>query len=117
MRLVSLRKLARSLPQVTMVEQWGGEVYKVCDKMFLLLSLEGGTLDGVVFKCPPDDFDGLTELDGITQAPYFAKRHWVRLSEASALPPAELERRIRESYALVVAKLPKTVQANIAKQS
>ena len=50
-------------------------------------------------------------MDGITQAPYFAKRHWVRLADLLALPAAELERRIRRSYDLVVANLPKKIQA------
>jgi predicted DNA-binding protein (MmcQ/YjbR family) len=113
MRLPTLRKLALSLPGTTVVNQWGGLVFKVVDKVFLLLTLEAETLDGVVFKCAPEEFDTLTEIDGITQASYFAKRHWVRLGDLAALPADELERRIRHSYDLVVAKLPKQVQATL----
>lgn len=79
--------------------------------MFLILALEADTLDGVVFKCTPDEFDALTEIDGIEQAPYCAKRHWVRVSDFLALPAGELERRIRRSYDLVVAKLPRKTRA------
>jgi predicted DNA-binding protein (MmcQ/YjbR family) len=113
MRLPTLRKLALSLPGTTVVNQWGGLVFKVADKVFLLLTLEAETLDGVVFKCAPEEFDALTEIDGITQAPYFAKRHWVRLGDLAALPADELDRRIRHSYDLVVANLPKKVQATL----
>jgi predicted DNA-binding protein (MmcQ/YjbR family) len=55
---------------------------------------------------PPAEFDRLTEIDGITQAPYFARRHWVRVADPAALPAAELERRIHDSYRLVVGQLP-----------
>ena len=54
------------------------------------------------------------DIDGITQAPYCAKRHWVRVGDLGALPTPELKRRIRRSYDLVVAKLPKKVQASLA---
>ena len=113
MRLEALRKLALSLPGTSVVEQWGGLVFKVADKVFLMLTLEAGTLDGVVFKCTPEEFDGLTDIDGVGQAPYFAKRHWVRVGDLMALPADELERRIRRSYDLVVAKLPRKTQATL----
>jgi len=68
----------------------------------------------VTFKCAPDqEFDELTDIDGITQAPYCAKRHWVRVADLAAIPAAELERRIVRSYDLVVAKLPKKEQAKL----
>lgn len=114
MRLAALRQFALSLPHTTWVKQWGEcLVFKVAGKMFLILALDGETIDGVVFKCTPEEFDELTEIDGIAQAPYCAKRHWVRVSDLLALPPAELERRIRRSYDLVVAKLPKKTQATL----
>ncbi len=114
MRLEALRHFALSLPHTTWTKQWGEcLVFKVAGKMFLIIALEAETIDGVVFKCTPDEFDALTEIDGVTQAPYCAKRHWVRVSDLLALPAAELERRIRRSYDLVVAKLPKKVQATL----
>lgn len=114
MRLDALRQFALSLPHTTVVKQWGEcLVFKVAGKMFLILALDAETIDGVVFKCTPDEFDELTETDGIAQAPYCAKRHWVRVSDLSALPASELERRIRRSYDLVVAKLPKKLQAQL----
>jgi predicted DNA-binding protein (MmcQ/YjbR family) len=85
----------------------------VAGKMFLILVLDAETVDDVVFKCTPDEFDELTEIDGIVQAPYCAKRHWVRVNDLLALPAQELERRIRRSYDLVFAKLPKKTQATL----
>lgn len=115
MRLPALRQFALSQPATTVVKQWGEHlVFKVAGKMFLIIGLDGEMIDGVTFKCTPGhEFDELTEIDGITQAPYCAKRHWVRVADLSAIPAAELERRIRRSYDLVVAKLPKKTQATL----
>ena len=114
MRLYALRHFALSLPQTTWVKQWGEcLVFKVAEKMFLIIALDAETIEGVVFKCTPEEFDELTEIDGVTQAPYCAKRHWVRVGDLAALPAAELEKRIRRSYDLVVAKLPKKTQAKL----
>jgi predicted DNA-binding protein (MmcQ/YjbR family) len=114
MRLAALRTFALGLPQATVVKQWGEHlVFKVAGKMFLVIGLDAEVIDGVTFKCTPDEFDELTELDGIAQAPYCAKRHWVRVADLAALPASELDRRIRHSYDLVVAKLPKKTQATL----
>ena len=115
MRLAALRKFALALPHTTVVNQWGGQVFKVAEKMFLLIVLDGETVTGVTFKCTPEEFDDLTENDGIIQAPYCAKRLWACVADLGALPAPELERRICRSYDLVVAKLPKKTQAQLAR--
>lgn len=108
MRLPALRNFALALPHTTVVKQWGEcLVFKVAGKMFLIIALDAEVIDGVVFKCTPEEFDDLTDIDGIMQAPYCAKRQWVRVGDLAALPAAELERKIRRSYDLVVANLTK----------
>jgi len=114
MRLDRLRNFALALRQTTVVKQWGEcLVFKVATKMFLIIALDGGSVDGVVFKCTPEEFDELTEIDGIAQAPYCAKRMWVRVSDLDALPEKSLHARVRRSYDLVVAKLPKKTRATL----
>jgi predicted DNA-binding protein (MmcQ/YjbR family) len=114
MRLAQLRSFALGLPHTTVVKQWGEHlVFKVAGKMFLIVALDGAIAESVIFKCTPDEFDGLTEIDGIRQAPYCAKRHWVQVQDLAALPARELERLIRHSYDLVFAKLPKKLQASL----
>ena len=114
MRLDQLKHFALSLKQTTVVKQWGEcLVFKVAGKMFLIIALDGDMIDGVVFKCTPDEFDELTEIDGIDQAPYCAKRMWVRVSDLDALSSQSLQARIRHSYDLVAAKLPKKIQATL----
>ncbi|HWA28726.1 MAG TPA: MmcQ/YjbR family DNA-binding protein [Lacunisphaera sp.] len=114
MRLERLRAFALGLPQTTVVKQWGEHlVFKVAGKMFLITSEEPNVLEGLTLKCTPDEFDSLTAIEGVTQAPYCAKRHWVRFADPSVVPEQELLARIRRSYDLVVAKLPKKLQATL----
>lgn len=112
MRLDRLKSFALGLPQTTVVKQWGEcLVFKVVGKMFFLIALDGEVITGVIFKCTPDEFDELVQIDGIGQAPYCAKRMWVRVEDLAVLPEKELQQRIHASYGLVVDKLPKRVQA------
>lgn len=116
MQLARLKQFALSLPQTTFVKQWGEcLVCKVASKMFFLIALDGELVDGVIFKCTPEEFDELTDIDGITQAPYCAKRLWVRVGDLGVLSEKELQARIRRSYGLVIAKLPKKTQAQLGK--
>ena len=113
MRLDRLKSFALALPQTTVVSQWGGLVFKVAGKVFFMINLDGDVLSGVIFKCAPEEFGKLTEIDGVAQAPYFAKRKWVKVEDLAALPEQELNNRIRCSYDLIVAKLPKKVQSTL----
>lgn len=114
MRLSALREFALSLPHATWVKQWGESlVFKVSGKVFLVITLDAETIDGIAFKCEPDEFDELLEIESAGQAPYFAKRHWIRLGDATAVSQPKLQSLIRHSYDLVVANLPKKVQATL----
>lgn len=107
MRLDRLRNFALALPHATVVKQWGEcLVFKVAGKMFLILVLDGGTVERLTFKVTPEEFAELTEIDGISQAPYCAKRMWVQVADLAALPEPVLNARIRRSYDLVAAGLP-----------
>ena len=113
MRLDRLKTFALAQPRTSVVKQWGGLVFKVVDKVFLMLILDGEVLGSVIFKCTTEEFDELTQIDGIGQAPYCAKRMWVKVEDLAVLPEKELQARIRHSYDLVAAKLPKKVQATL----
>jgi predicted DNA-binding protein (MmcQ/YjbR family) len=80
--------------------------------MYAAFDIDGETRFG--FKCDDEDFDELTERDGIIPAPYAARFGWVSIRRRGALKGAEAKRLIRKSYDLVFAKLPKRVQREIA---
>ena len=113
MRLDRLKTFALALPQTTVVSQWGGLVFKVAEKVFFMIALDGDVLSGVIFKCTPEEFDELTDIDGIAQAPYFAKRMWVKVEDLAALPEQELNQRIHASFRLIAAKLPKKTRLSL----
>ncbi|MDB5538605.1 MAG: hypothetical protein JWQ89_332 [Devosia sp.] len=94
---------------VTLSEQWESLVAKVGGKVFCLL---GDTTGDVVLKVGEIAFDGLTGLDGIGQAAYFAKRQWVRVVPG-ALQPELLEGYVRESHRLIAQKLTRKLRAEL----
>jgi predicted DNA-binding protein (MmcQ/YjbR family) len=105
----SYRKFLVSLPAVTLHEQWEALVGKVGGKVFCL---HGDAAGDIVFKVGEIAFDGLTEMEGIGQAAYFAKRQWVRVTPG-ALEDELLMGYIRESHRLVAGKLTKKLRAEL----
>jgi predicted DNA-binding protein (MmcQ/YjbR family) len=104
------KKLAQ-LPGVTFVDQWDAHVAKVGGKVFCLLS-DAAPLR-LVFKSGEASFDILTALEGVEQAPYFAKRQWVSVTEAAPLGDDDLSAYIARSHALVAAGLTKKLRAEL----
>ena len=114
MRLAALRSFALGLPHATVMQQWGEHlVFKIAGKMFLIIAIDGQVIETLSFKCSPNDFRQLTELDGIVPAPYLARASWVQVADLAALSAEKLEACIRASYALVRAKLPKKQQSTL----
>ena len=101
------------LPATTINPHWEALVAKVGGKVFCMLGDDPGYRPSVlVFKVTEIAFEGLVELEGIDQAAYFAKRQWVRVSPG-ALEPDLLEGYIRQSYAMIVAKLTRKLRAEL----
>ena len=65
------------------------------------------------FKVSPEHFLELVERPDIIPAPYLARAKWVALETKDALAPPELSTLVRESYDLVVAKLPKKTRESL----
>ena len=106
-----VRQHCLSFPQATENVQWGNDlVFKVAGKMFAVLCLEPSQ-HVLSFKCTPEDFAQLTELPGIVPAPYLARAQWVAFEKINALPVRELKAKLKNSYELVVEKLPKSTRA------
>lgn len=56
------------------------------------------------FKCTPEKFAELCEVEDIRPAPYVGRYKWVMLDRLDALRDPELEDCIRQSYEMVVSK-------------
>jgi predicted DNA-binding protein (MmcQ/YjbR family) len=102
----------RALKGTTFVDQWGSHVAKVGGKVFTLLNNWDGE-DQIIFKCAEETFEILTAIEGIRQAPYFAKRQWVSVSASADLPEADLKIYMLRSYRTVAAGLTKKLRGEL----
>ena len=110
----SIRKLCMSFPHSTEQIQWGYDlVFKIAGKIFAITPLEPAPVF-LTIKASDESFAELTERPGIVPAPYLARAKWVALERADAVSPAELASLLRNSYDLVVAKLPAKTRAALS---
>src|SRR5580693_7768096 len=115
MHAEELRKHCLSFPGATEHEIWGNDLtFKVGNKMFSHTVLEVAPV-WLSFKTSDERFAELLERQGVIPAPYLARAKWVALETREAIPAMELRELLREAYDLVVAKLPKNLQASLTK--
>jgi predicted DNA-binding protein (MmcQ/YjbR family) len=109
-----IRDLCLSFPSVTEHVIWGNDLtFKVAGKMFAHAVLEPAPV-WLSFKASPENFYELTERPGIIPAPYLARAQWVALETKDALSCAELSEFVRDSYDIIVAKLPKKARDSLS---
>jgi predicted DNA-binding protein (MmcQ/YjbR family) len=114
MNLEKIREYCLSLPHVTEEVLWQKDlVFKIGGKMFAVIGLDAGPASQFSFKCTPEEFAELTELEGIIPAPYAARYYWVSVQKPGALKQAEIKQLIKDSYEMVKAKLPKKTLARL----
>lgn len=115
MNLEEFRMFCLQLEGATEEMKWGYLCFMVENKIFVIIDLENE--HRFSSKCSLDEFDILTEIEGITQAPHLAKRQWVSVANLNILAPKDLKNRICTSRDLVIAKLPKKIQQKYQKQA
>ena len=109
-----IRSLCLSLPHVTEEIQWEDHLlFKIGGKMFAITTL-GPVGMRLSLKTTPEKFAELTEIPGVVPAPYMARNSWIALERWDALRRSEIETLVRESYALIFAKLTKKKQSEIS---
>jgi predicted DNA-binding protein (MmcQ/YjbR family) len=114
MKPAAIRKLCLSLPGATETIQWGGErVFKVGGKMFAVISAARDA-DAMSFKASDESFRLLTELPGLSPAPYLARAQWVRIAPLASLPAADLAAYLRRAHEIVAAGLPRKARDALA---
>jgi predicted DNA-binding protein (MmcQ/YjbR family) len=103
---------ASSLPATTLHEQWGALVAKVGGKVYSVFHVDEDSTT-IAFKCPEETFEILTSVEGIGQAPYFAKRQWVAVARSASIPEEQLKDYVKASYSRVATSLTKKMQKEI----
>jgi predicted DNA-binding protein (MmcQ/YjbR family) len=113
MNIEELRLFCLGLPAATEDIKWENNlVFSVAGKIFCLADLDPPL--HVALKVPEEQFDELTLSVEIMQASHFARRQWIAVIDESRFSRSEWEHYIRQSYSLVVAKLPKKVRQEIS---
>jgi predicted DNA-binding protein (MmcQ/YjbR family) len=114
-----IRAFCLSLPHATEDVQWEHDLlFRIAGKMFCVANMEPQlSPTKIAFKCTPEKFVELVEIEGIIPAPYMARNHWVAIIELDALRRPELEELVRNSYQLVREKLPKKTIAELEAKS
>ena len=114
MSFAALAAHAMALPGATQDIKWGADwVASVGGKMFLVGGSDPKSWEVCSFKVDADRFLEITGLPGFAPAPYLARVKWVQLTDAKALPLADLKALVSRSHALVLAGLPKKLQKAI----
>jgi len=110
-----IREYCLSKKEVTESLPFGPSVlvFKVCDKIFLLMSLDSMPLQFNA-KCNPDLAIDLREkYSAIIPGYHMNKIHWNTIIIDGSLPENLLLKQIDNSYYLIVESLPKKVRATI----
>ena len=107
-----LEKFCVGLPGTRQDVKWGNDLcYLVAEKMCCVTPLEGRLTAS--FKVLAEEMHELTERNGIIPAPYMARNNSVFVDRAAALSVKEWKYYIRQSYDLVVARLPKKARQKL----
>jgi predicted DNA-binding protein (MmcQ/YjbR family) len=101
-------EVAAGLPAVTHEHPFGPdwEVFKVVDKVFLLVTeVPGEPL--TILKAEPEHSRALQEeQDAVTPGYHMNKKHWITIHGGPGVTKAFVEELVRNSYELVVETLP-----------
>ena len=112
MNLESIQTFCLQLPQTTEGIKWGNDLcFMLSEKMYCVAGLTGPV--SCSFKCSDEDYVKLTEMPGIIPAPYMARNKWVNIQDPLVLTKEEWEQYIKDSYRLILSKLPKKFQQNL----
>ncbi|HTZ96533.1 MAG TPA: MmcQ/YjbR family DNA-binding protein [Terriglobales bacterium] len=99
-----IRRYCLSFPAAKENLQWKDDLcFKIKGKIFVVLGLDS-VPQRICFKCTPERFAELCEMEDIRPAPYVGRYKWVMLDRLDALGDDELRDGIAQSYAMVAKK-------------
>src|SRR5437016_5596895 len=114
MNVEELRAFCLEMPHATEDIKWGNDLcFCIGEKMFATTSLNPTHGFHCSFKCAPETYSRLIEIEGITSAPYTGRFGWVVVKKRNAIPSNELKKLIAESYSAVKDGLPVKLQKQL----
>ncbi|MFZ6000528.1 MAG: MmcQ/YjbR family DNA-binding protein [Bacteroidota bacterium] len=116
MTRAELEKICMSFPGTRQDVKWEQDLcYVVAEKMYCVTNMEGPLK--LSLKVQAEEMQELLEREGIVPAPYLARNNWVLVEKPNAFTAKEWQHYLRQSYDLVVTKLPKKTQAKLIGKS
>lgn len=113
MDIEQLRSYCNSLPHVTEDLKWKNDLcFSIGGKMFCVAGINQ-TPVSVSFKVTEDEFEELSQREGLRHAPYVAKYKWVLVEDVSRMTIKEWEYYLNQSYTLVREKLSPKIKKEI----
>ena len=107
-----LRSYCLSFPGATEGIKWEDHLcFMVAEKIFLITGMEDSS--NVSIKVSDEDFELLSDREGIIPAPYMARNKWVAIENRNSLRPDEWKHFVLQSYEIIKSKLPKKVQQSL----
>jgi predicted DNA-binding protein (MmcQ/YjbR family) len=95
MNIETIRNICKKLPSLTEGIKWGNDLcFMVGEKMFCVILLN--TPVKVSFKVADEEFDEMTNLEGIVPAPYAARHKWILIENVNVLSKIKWEHYINQ---------------------
>ncbi|MEM1043341.1 MAG: MmcQ/YjbR family DNA-binding protein [Bacteroidota bacterium] len=116
MYIDEFRSFCLTFPETREDQPFGPDVlvFKVCDKMFALLSLDE-IPPRANLKCDPERAVALREAyAAVTPGYHMNKRHWNSVALSAEMPTPLVQAMVEASYRLVVAGLRKADRERLA---
>lgn len=109
-----LRNIAMALPAATEDIKWDVHLcFNVGAKMFLITSPDDVPVNATL-KVPEENYHEMLDREGFTPASHLSRYHWVNITDIGLLSKKEWEFLIRQSYDLVVEKLPRKTRQSLS---
>ncbi|WP_040626963.1 MmcQ/YjbR family DNA-binding protein [Mucilaginibacter paludis] len=106
MTIEDIETICDQFTAVTKDIKWEDHLcFNVGGKMFLITTPDAFP-PNASFKVTAEEYEELAARDGFKPAPHLARYKWVHVEDISRLNKREWEHDARQSYTLVVAKLP-----------
>ena len=116
MTIEDIQAICRKFPHVTEEIKWETHLcYCVGGKMFIVTNPDGMPVTAS-FKVSDEEFELLSERDGLKPAPYLARYKWIYIDDISLLKKKEWERYLKEAYELVFEKLTAKAKKELGKK-
>lgn len=113
MTLEDVQKICKKFPGVTEDIKWENHLcFNVGEKIFIITSPDSVPVTAS-FKTTDDDFEMLSNKEGMKPAPYLARYKWIFVDDIKRLSQREWEYYLSQAYEQVAKRLPSKVKKRL----